>query len=447
MNSDTPEPRRPAEASSPSTTPEEAPPPAHPSGRKRRWWPWLVIVAVLAVVAYLFLAGASHAQKKKAAAAAQSAAQAAVPVVAATARIGDVGVYLTGLGTVTALNTALVKSRVDGQLMRIDFTEGQLLKQGDLLAELDPRPFQVQLMQAEGQKAKDEAALQDAQIDLQRYQVLMQQDSIPRQQLDLQVATVKQDQAAIESDQSQVESAKLNLVYSRITAPIGGRVGLRMVDTGNIVHAADTGGIVAINQVQPITVIFTIAADRLPQVLQQVHGGRQLPVDAFDRDMKNKLASGALFAIDNQIDPTTGTVRLRAQFPNQNDSLFPSQFVNARVLVDTLRNVVIIPTAAIQRSPQATFVYVVDPAKKTVASQNVDVQLTEGDSTAVRSGLAAGTVVVTDGVDRLRPGMKVAPTMADAAPATGAPAAGAPAASTPAARPAPTAATARRGDS
>jgi multidrug efflux system membrane fusion protein len=425
MNSDTPEPRRPAAESSSPTTPEDAPWPA-PTGRKRRWWPWLVIVAVLAVAAYLFLPAASRAQKKKAAAAAQSAAQAAVPVMAATAKTGDIGVYLTGLGTVTALNTALVKSRVDGQLMRIDFTEGQQVKQGDLLAELDPRPFQVQLMQAEGQKAKDEAALQDAQIDLQRYQVLMQQDSIPRQQLDLQIATVKQDQAAIASDQAQVESAKLNLVYSRITAPIGGRVGLRMVDTGNIVHAADTGGIVAINEVQPITVIFTIAADRLPQVLQQIHAGRQLPVDAFDRDMKNKLASGALFAIDNQIDPTTGTVRLRAQFGNQNDSLFPSQFVNARVLVDTLRNMVIIPTAAIQRSPQATFVYVIDPAKKTVSSQNVDVQLTEGDSTAVRSGLAAGAVVVTDGVDRLRPGLKVAATMADAAPA--APPANAPAA-------------------
>jgi multidrug efflux system membrane fusion protein len=381
--------------------------------RRRRFWPWLVAVIAVALVLYLVLPGHPGQAKKDPKA---QAAAAAVPVVAATARTGDLGVYLTGLGSVTALNTATVKSRVDGQLNRIDFTEGQLVKEGQVLAELDPRPFQVQLMQAEGQRAKDEAALADAQIDLKRYQVLIEQDSIPRQQLDTQVATVKQDQAAIESDQGAIESAKLNLVYARITAPISGRVGLRLVDVGNIVHTTDTTGIVVINQIQPITVIFTIAADRLPDVLAQTHAGRKLEVDAFDRDMKNKLATGELFAIDNQIDQTTGTVRLRAQFANQNDALFPSQFVNARLLVSTLHDVVLVPTAAIQRSPTSSYVYIVGADKK-VTMQNVEVQLSEGDLTAVRRGLAAGAVVVTDGVDRLRTGLPVAVTMADARPA------------------------------
>ncbi|MBV8200866.1 MAG: efflux RND transporter periplasmic adaptor subunit, partial [Acidobacteria bacterium] len=302
------------------------------------------------------------------------------------------------------------------QLLRIDFHEGQAVKQGQVLAELDPRPFQVQLMQAQGQKAKDEATLQNAFVDLQRYEVLMKEDAIPKQQLDTQAATVKQDEAAIQSDQAQVESAKLNLAYCRIAAPIAGRVGLRLVDNGNIVHASDPNGIVVVNQVQPITVIFTLAADRLPQVLQQLHGGVQLQVDAFDRDSKTKLSSGALAAVDNQIDQTTGTVRLRAVFPNQADALFPSQFVNARLLVDTLRNTVLVPTAAIQRSPTATFVYRVKP-DHSVEIRNVSVQLTEADNTALRpaagnAGVAPGDIVVTDGVDRLRPGMKVAATLA-----------------------------------
>jgi len=394
--------------------PAEPPPPAH----RRKKWPWLLAAAAVAVAAYLLISNHSRAQAKVAADKAKAAASAPVPVVAAVARIGDVPVYLTGLGSVTALNTAVVKSRVDGQLFRIDFREGQLVREGQLLAELDPRPFQVQLMQAQGQKAKDEAALQNARVDLQRYQILMKEDAIPKQQLDTQAAVVKQDEAAIQSDQAQVESAKLNLAYCRIAAPIAGRVGLRLVDNGNIVHASDPNGIVVINEVQPITVIFTIAADRLPQVLQQIHGGAQLQVDAFDRDNKNKLATGALAAVDNQIDQTTGTVRLRAVFPNQADTLFPSQFVNARLLADTLRNTVVVPTSAIQRSPTATFVYRVKP-DHTVETRNVAVQLTEGDNTSLRPaaggvGIAPGDLVVTDGVDRLRPGMKVAPTLAAA---------------------------------
>jgi membrane fusion protein, multidrug efflux system len=381
------------------------------AAHRKKLWPWLLAAAAVALLAYLLISRNSGAQSKANAARASAAANAPVPVVAAPARIGDIDVHLAGLGSVTALNTAVVKSRVDGQLLRIDFREGQAVAAGTLLAELDPRPFQVQLMQAEGQRAKDEAALQNARVDLQRYQVLMQEDSIPRQQLDTQAATVKQFEAAVKSDQAQIESAKLNLSYCRIIAPIGGRVGLRQVDIGNIVHVGDANGIVVVNQVQPITIIFTIPADRLPQLMQQLHAGRQLPVDAYDRDNKDKLATGMLAAVDNQIDPTTGTVRLRATFPNEAEALFPSQFVNARLLVDTLHDVVLVPSAAIQRSPTAVFVYRIKP-DRSVETRNVDLLLTEGDNTAIRSGLAAGDVVVTDGVDRLRPGSKVAVTMA-----------------------------------
>ena len=404
-------PARREEPTAPSPPPSSEPPP--PAAPRRKRWPWVVLAVAAAVATYLLISGHSRTQAKAAAAKAKAAASAPVPVVAAAARIGDIPVYLTGLGSVTALNTAVVKSRVDGQLFRIDFREGQMVKEGQVLAELDPRPFQVQLMQAQGQKAKDEAALQNARVDQNRYEVLMKEDAIPKQQLDTQVATVKQDEAVVQSDQAQVESAKLNLAYCRIAAPIAGRVGLRQVDTGNIVHASDANGLVMVNQVQPITVIFTIAADRLPQVLQQLHAGRQLQVDAFDRDLKNRLAGGVLAAVDNQIDQTTGTVRLRAVFPNQEDALFPSQFVNARLLVDTLRHTVLVPTAAIQRSPTQTFVYHVKP-DQTVETRNVVVQLSEGDTTALRGGLAPGEVVVTDGVDRLRPRMKVAATVAAA---------------------------------
>jgi multidrug efflux system membrane fusion protein len=329
-----------------------------------------------------------------------------VPVLAVTAKKADLGVTLTGLGTVTALNTVTVKSRVDGQLLRVAFQEGQFVNQGELLAEIDARPFQVQLMQAEGQMAKDQAAFQNATMDLQRLQTLVKQGIISRQQLDTQTSSVAQFEAALKGDQAQIESAKLNLTYSRITAPIAGRVGLRLVDTGNMVRANDATGIAVIAPIQPITVLFTIPADNIQQVLAQSRKGRKLQVEAYDRDLKNRLATGFILAIDNQVDPTTGTVRIKALFSNDDSMLYPNQFVNARLLVDTLVGTTLIPTAAIQRSPQGTFVYVIK-ADTTVEMRPIVVQATEGDNSAILSGVTPGEALVTDGLEKLRPGSKV----------------------------------------
>ena len=372
---------------------------------RTRYWIALLVVALLGAGAYVFFAKSGEAQAPRA----QQGAGAARPVsvVTAKAKSGELNVYLTGLGTVTPLNTVTVKSRVDGQLMRVLFREGDMVTAGALLAEIDPRPFQVQLTQAEGQQAKDEALLKNAQLDLERYKVLFQQDSIAKQQLDTQEALVRQYEAALKVDQGQIDSAKLQITYSRITAPLSGRVGLRLVDPGNIVHANDANGLIVITQIDPISVIFAIPEDSLPQVQQAMRGGRQLPVEAYDRDLKHKLATGSLMTIDNQIDPTTGTVKFKAVFPNKEGALFPNQFVNARLLVNTVHDVVLIPNAAIQHSPQSAFVYVVK-RDNTVDARNVQVQGSEGDQTAVARGLSAGEIVVTDGVDKLQPGSKVA---------------------------------------
>ncbi|WP_306591416.1 MdtA/MuxA family multidrug efflux RND transporter periplasmic adaptor subunit [Geothrix sp. 21YS21S-4] len=365
----------------------------------RGWRPWAIGgVLILGIVLY------ARSGKKDAAA---NPAGHPVPVAVAQARKGDMAVRLTGLGTVTALNNVTVRSRVDGQLVRVAFTEGQMVKAGDLLAEIDPRPFQVQLMQAEGQLAKDRAAYDNAATDLKRLDGLVQGGIISRQQLDTQVSSVAQYAAALKSDEGAVESAKLNLVYSRITAPISGRVGLRLVDVGNMVRATDTNGLATVAPLQPINVVFAVPADNIQKVLGQTAKEGKLPVEAWDRDLRTRLASGALAAIDNQVDPATGTVRLKALFANDDRSLFPNQFVNAQLLVDTLRGVVIIPTAAIQRGPQGVFVYVVK-ADGTAELRTVEVQGTDGDETAIGKGLTGGETVVTDGLEKLRPGSKVA---------------------------------------
>jgi multidrug efflux system membrane fusion protein len=269
--------------------------------------------------------------------------------------------------------------------------------------------------------ARDQAALQNALVDLQRYEILAKQDAIPKQQLDTQNAAVRQFEAAIKTDRGQIDSAKLNLTYSRVTAPISGSVGLKLVDPGNIVHASDANGIVVITQLQPITVVFTIPADQLPSVLSRMAKGTKLPVEAWDRELKNRLAVGTLLAVDNQIDPNTGTLKIKAIFQNETGALYSNQFVNARLLVDTLHGVVIIPTVALQRSPQNVFVYVVKP-DSTVEMRNVAVQLTQGDDTVIRQGVAAREVVVIDGVDKLQQGSKVALNTAGSGPAGGSPA-------------------------
>jgi multidrug efflux system membrane fusion protein len=329
-----------------------------------------------------------------------------VPVVTALAKKGDLVLTLSGLGTVTPTDTVQIRSRVDGQIQRVLFREGQLVHQGEVLVEIDPRPFQVQLMQAEGQRAKNEAAFKNAKTDLERYASLARQGILAKQQLDAQTSMVNQYEAALKADQAQVESAKLNLAYSRVTSPIAGRVGLKQVDQGNMVRANDASPLAVVVPVQPITIIFTIPADSIQQVLRQRSSGAKLMVEAYDRDLKQKLAMGSLLAMDNQVDPATGTVRLKALFDNQDLALFPNQFVNARLLVDTLRDAVLIPTAAVQRGPQGSYVYVVK-ADQTVELRPVEIQAVEGDGTAVRVGLKPGETVVTDGMERLKPGSLV----------------------------------------
>ncbi len=371
----------------------------------KRWWVLLSVVCLLAVGIYVILTITGRAQSRKAGQEVKVSAP-GISVAAVQAKKTDFNVYITGLGSVTPLNTVTVKYRVDGQLMEVFFREGQIVNRGDLLAKIDPRPFEVQLLQAEGQMARDLALLKNAHLDLQRYKDLWKQDSIPKQQLDTQEALVRQLEGTIKTDQGQIDGAKLQLVYCRITAPISGRVGLRLVDAGNIVHASDASGLVVITQLQPITVIFSIPEDSLSQVLSRLNKGEHLPVEAYDRELKQKLAVGALLTADNQIDPTTGTIRLKAIFPNKSNELFPNQFVNARLLVAVRRGVTVIPSSAIQRGPQGTFVYVVK-ADMTAEVRPATVGEIQGGEASIKAGLSPGELVVADGADRLREGARV----------------------------------------
>ena len=328
------------------------------------------------------------------------------PVVAAAARTGEVNVYLSGLGTVTPLKTVTVRSRVDGELVRVLFKEGQAVKEGELLAEVDPRPYQAQLAQSEGQMARDQALLANARIDLERYRTLYAQDSIAKQQVDTQEALVRQYEGTVKFDQGQIDNARLQVTYSRIIAPISGRLGLRLVDAGNIVRSGDANGLVVITQLQPVSVVFTIPQDSLSGLVQRVRSGEKLPVEAYDREQKNKLASGILASVDNQIDPATGTIKLKAQFPNEDASLFPNQFVNVRMLLDTRREATLVPNAAVVRGGQGTFVYVIKE-DRTVELRKVSVGTAEGDNLSIESGLKPGELVVVEGSDRLRDGAKV----------------------------------------
>ncbi len=361
----------------------------------------LLVVILSAVGIWVFFIEPEKKAKEK-----PSTPPPSLPVAAVAAKKTNFSVYITGLGSVTPVNTVTVRTRVDGQLMEILYREGQIVKSGDLLAKIDPRPFEVQLLQAEGQMGRDEAQLKNAKVDLERYRVLWQQDSIPKQQYDTQEALVRQLEGAIKSDQGAIESARLNLVYCQITAPISGRIGLRLVDPGNIVHATDVNGLVVITQLQPITVIFPIPEDNLGQVLNRLKTGDPLPVEAYDREMKKKLALGSLLTVDNQIDPTTGTVRLKAVFPNEKNELFPNQFVNARLLVDIVRGATVVPAAAIQRGPQGAFVYWVKP-DQTASLRPVTVGEIQGGDALVKTGLSPGELVVVDGAGRLREGARV----------------------------------------
>jgi len=374
-------------------------------------WPRLVFTGLVFIVAIALIAHFYDREKPAKA----NAPPPALPVVVATARIGDMPIYLIGLGSVTALNTVTVRSRVDGELLNVAVREGQMVEAGQLIAEIDPRPFQVQLVQAQGQKERDEAFLANARVDLERFRVLSAQDAIPKQQFDTQVSLVKQFEAMIKADQGAIESAQLQLIYARITSPITGRIGLRQIDPGNIIHATDQNGLAVITQLQPITVIFNISQDSLPPVLSKLRAGLQMPVEAFNRDFNTRLARGTLLTVDNLVDVTTGTVRFKAVFPNKDNALFPNQFVNARLRLDTRRGVILAPAGAIQRGPQTTFVFLVK-SDNTVETRDVRVGPIEGETALIEKGLSAGDVVVTQGVDKLQSGMKVSPRQESSAP-------------------------------
>jgi membrane fusion protein, multidrug efflux system len=371
---------------------------------KLRLYSGIVAFAMIAGLCAILSGCSSNDPKQQKA---QAASPRSVSVAVATVQRQNVPVYLSGLGAVTAFNTANIKSRVDGQIMKVNFQEGQFVREGELLIEIDARPYEVQVEQLQATLFKDQASLRDAKLNLDRYTALIPSGSIAQQQVDTQKALVDQLDGQVRTDQAQIDSAKLNITYCHITAPFNGRVGLRQVDPGNIVHASDTNPMLILTQLQPIAVIFTLPEDQLPSVAQRMKQGT-LEVDAFSRDDQTKLATGKLLTIDNQIDPTTGTAKLKAVFDNKDNQLWPNQFVNADLLLETRKNATVLPTAAVLRGPQGTFVYAVN-SDKTVQDRVVTVSLTQGDTTIVSSGLNPGDVVVTDGQDKLQKGSRIEP--------------------------------------
>ncbi len=386
---------------------------------KSHWWVWLLIFSLIGYGCYR-LYKFETGKKAKMGSMRGMMRPRSIPVVAVPAHRGNMPVYLEGLGTVTAFNTVTVKPRIDGQLISVNFKEGQFVKKGEVLAEIDPRPYQVALEQAKGNLAqaqgnlyRDQAALRDAQLNYVRDQELFKENIIAKQQLDTQLATADQSRGNIEADkaviaagQAAIDSANLNLTYTKIVAPLSGRIGLRTVDSGNMIHSTDTTGLAVITQLQPISVLFSIPEDKLPPVLDRLRQGAKLRTEAYDRAGQHKLADGMLLTVDNQIDITTGTSKLKAVFPNTNYALFPNQFVNIRLWLNTRKDVLIIPAVAIQRGPTGTFVYVVRE-DGTVTVRSVKVGLTQGNDVSVDDGLKADEKVVTDGAEKLTEGMKV----------------------------------------
>jgi multidrug efflux system membrane fusion protein len=384
--------------------PRTAAPEYEHTGKSRSHvWIWILVILVLGIGGLIYY---RKQQAAEAAARAKAAlANRSIPITTATVTTGPIGIYINALGTVTPVYTATITSRVDGQIVSVNYVEGQMVHKGDLLIQIDPRPYQAALTQAEGTLAHDEALLSEARIDLDRYQLAFNRNAIAKQQLDDQTQTVKQYEGSVKNDQGTVSSATTNLDYASIKAPINGRVGLRLVDPGNIVTAGSTTALVVIAQLQPITVIFSVAEDYLPQIQKQLRQGNKMSVDAFDRNQQIKLASGKLLTLDNQIDTTTGTVKLKAIFENADTALFPNQFVNARLLVDTQQNATLVPTAAIQRNAQGAFVYVVK-SDQTAAIQTVSIGTTDGGNAAVQ-GVQSGDVIAITGFDKLQDGVKV----------------------------------------
>lgn len=388
----------------PGKNSEEQPPTAirvnetAPKKKRGRWWFLAFAILVVAAIVFFRLHQRAPAKSKR---------PATPPVMITTASVqkGDIPVYVDAIGIVTPVSTVAVRSRVDGQLVKVFFQEGQTVHEGDQLAQIDDAPFRAAVAQAEGQLARDTALLENSKLDVSRYKEALARNAIPKQQYDTQLSTVHQYEGAVKLDEGQLENAKVQLAYTRIASPITGRVGLRLVDAGNIVHASDTNPLVIVTQLEPISVVFTVPEDALPAIQQQLAPGKKLTVDVFDRARQKKITSGSLETLDNQIDPSTGTLKLKAVFPNKDNALFPNQFVNARLLLETHRGIALLPNATIQRNAEGAFVYLVKP-DQTVATQSIRVGATEANLSEVE-GLDIGAVVAADNFNRLTEGAHV----------------------------------------